>query len=208
MQASSTYDVAVVGAGVFGAWTAYQLRRSGKRVVLIDGLGPGNSRSSSGDESRIIRMGYGADEIYSRSALRSLKAWRNLFEFTGAPLFSQTGVLWLAHDGDPYPTQTLATLQRVGVRCEQLTTSELRKRYPQFQLEGISWALFEPDSGVILARQAVQAVVREAIRRGAEYLHDAVAPLDDAEKPNHIVTVGGRQVSARSFVFACGPWLP
>ncbi len=49
----STYDVAVVGAGVFGAWTAYQLRRSGKRVVLIDAYGAGNSRSSSGDESRI-----------------------------------------------------------------------------------------------------------------------------------------------------------
>ena len=73
MPATSTYDVAVVGAGVFGAWTAYQLRRSGKRVVLIDAYGPGNSRSSSGDESRIIRMGYGTDEIYVRSALRSLQ---------------------------------------------------------------------------------------------------------------------------------------
>jgi sarcosine oxidase len=54
LKTSSTYDVAVVGAGVFGAWTAYQLQRTGKRVVLIDAHGPGHSRSSSGDESRII----------------------------------------------------------------------------------------------------------------------------------------------------------
>src|SRR5260370_19755837 len=87
----STYDVAVVGAGVFGAWIAYQLRRSGKRVVLIDTYGAGNSRSSSGDESRIVRMGYGADEIYTRSALRSLRLWRELFARVDQPLFPMTG---------------------------------------------------------------------------------------------------------------------
>jgi len=75
----STCDVAVIGAGVFGAWIAYQLRRSGKRVILIDAHGPGHSRSSSGGESRIMRMGYGADEIYTRSAQRSLCLWQELF---------------------------------------------------------------------------------------------------------------------------------
>src|ERR1700694_2589678 len=107
----STYEVAVVGAGVFGAWAAYQLRRSGKRVVLIDAYGAGNSRSSSGDESRIMRMGYGADEIYTRSALRSLLLWQELFARVDQPLFSQTGVLWLAHEDDPYPVNTAETLQ-------------------------------------------------------------------------------------------------
>ena len=86
-------DVAVVGAGVFGAWTAYYLQSLGARTMLIDAHGPGNSRSSSGDESRIIRMGYGADEIYTRSAVRSLALWHSLFEACGEPLFSPTGVL-------------------------------------------------------------------------------------------------------------------
>jgi len=63
MNATKLYDVAVVGAGVFGAWTALHLARRGKRVLLLDAYGPGHSRSSSGDESRIIRMGYGADEL-------------------------------------------------------------------------------------------------------------------------------------------------
>ncbi len=56
-----SFDVAVVGAGVFGAWTAYQLNRAGAAVVLVDAYGPGNSRASSGGESRVIRMGYGPD---------------------------------------------------------------------------------------------------------------------------------------------------
>src|SRR5467141_877522 len=158
------YDVAVVGAGVFGAWTAYQLRRSGKRVVLIDAYGPGNSRSSSGDESRIIRMGYGADEIYARSALRSLQLWRELFARVDQPLFHQTGVLWLAHEDDPYPLKTAETLANVGIPFEKLTTAEVSRRYPQIGLDGISWAMLEANSGVLSARRAVQAVTLAATK--------------------------------------------
>jgi len=54
----------VVGAGVFGVWTAHHLRAGGASVTIVDGYGPGNSRSSSGDETRILRCGYGPDLIY------------------------------------------------------------------------------------------------------------------------------------------------
>ncbi len=205
---SNIYDVVVIGAGVFGAWTAYHMQCSGRQVLLIDAHGPGNSLSSSGDESRIMRMGYGADEIYTRSAVRSLQSWQELFARTSEPLFCRTGVLWLAHEDDPYPLRTFETLQQAGVECEGLTVSELARRYPQFAVDGVSWALLEPESGVLVARRAVQAVVREAIRTGVEYLQDAVRPLDGAKRPDEIVTVNGRRIAAKNFVFACGPWLP
>ena len=72
MQSQTSYDVAVIGAGVFGVWTAYQLRRTGASVLLLDAYGPGNSRATSGGETRIMRLGYGPDDIYTRSAQRSL----------------------------------------------------------------------------------------------------------------------------------------
>ena len=68
----STCDVAVVGAGVFGAWTAYRLAQAGRSVLLIDALGVADPKSSSGAESRIIRAGYGANELYTRFAIESL----------------------------------------------------------------------------------------------------------------------------------------
>jgi monomeric sarcosine oxidase len=204
----STYDVAVIGAGVFGAWTAYQLERSGKRVILIDAYGSGNSRSSSGDESRIIRMGYGADEIYTRSALRSLQLWQELFTRVDQPLFHQTGVLWLAQKGDPYPVKTAETLRKLDVPFDSLTVAEIRRRYPQIGLERISWALLEPESGVLMARRAVQTVTREAIRNGVEYFQDAVKTPEGSGSLNEITTAGGRRISAGNYVFACGPWLP
>src|SRR5215470_3034622 len=114
MNSGERYDVAVIGAGVFGAWTALHLARRGKRVILLEAYGPGHSRSSSGDESRIIRMGYGKDEIYTRWSQRSLILWKELFAATGnEPLFQQTGVLWLAASSDP----TLRSTREVLARC-------------------------------------------------------------------------------------------
>jgi sarcosine oxidase len=208
MRASQSCDVAVVGAGVFGAWTAYWLRQSGKHVKLIDGYGGGNSRSSSGDESRIIRMGYGSDEIYSRSAWRSLQLWKELFARTGETLFRETGVLWLAHEGDPYPENTFETLTNLSIPVEKLTPRELSTRYPQIRPEGIGGAFLEPESGVLLARRAVQTVVREALRSGVEYLQDSIAPPNNARRVDGIVTSGGECISAAVYVFACGAWLP
>src|SRR5437773_1865493 len=155
-MSESTYDVVVVGAGVFGAWTAYQLQRAGKRVLLIDAHGPGNSLASSGDQSRIIRTGYGGDEIYTRSALRSLQLWKEFSARCEETLFHQTGVLWLAHEDDPYALRTSETFHSLGIPCEKLATSELSRRYPQIGPERISWAMLETEAGVLFARRAVQ----------------------------------------------------
>src|SRR3977135_2870185 len=100
MSKSNRYDVAVVGAGVFGAWTAWHLARRGRRVVLADAYGPGNARASSAGESRIMRMCYGADELYTRWAQGSLVQWKEFFRATGHGLFHETGVLWLAGEKD------------------------------------------------------------------------------------------------------------
>src|SRR2546427_11397035 len=147
-ETDSAYDVAVIGAGVFGAWTAYRLQRTGQRVILIDAYGAGNSRSSSGGESRIIRMGYGANEIYTRSAQRALRLWLDLSEQIPGQLFHRTGALWLAHADDPYPVKCAETLAQVGVSFATPTTPGLARDYPQIAREQISWAILEPDSGV------------------------------------------------------------
>src|SRR6266403_917352 len=121
MSGAKTYDVAVVGAGVFGAWTALCLARRGKRVLLLDAYGPGHSRSSSGDESRIIRMGYGSDEIYTQWSQRSLIQWKELFAASGnEALFQKTGVLWLAESGNAQLQETVDALGRNHVEFEQL----------------------------------------------------------------------------------------
>jgi sarcosine oxidase len=205
---TKTYDIVVVGAGVFGAWTAWHLAKRGRRVLLLDAYGPGNARASSAGESRIIRMGYGSDEIYTRWAQRSMVQWREFFASIARPeLFVPTGVLWLAGKDDPRVRDTAVTLTRCGVRFEQMDLTELEQRYPQIGLEEIAGGLLEPDSGVLIARRAVAAVVEAAIHAGAEYRTAAVAMPAGRGKLASIATLGGETISAGEFVFACGAWL-
>lgn len=206
-MAGKTYDVAVIGAGVFGAWSAYHLERSGKKVALLDAYGPANSRASSGGESRIIRMGYGPDEIYTRWAMRSLRLWQEFFGKSGRQLFHRTGVLWMAGEDDRFARSTLEALTKLGVRSEQLERPELEKRFPQISFGGVNWGLFEPDSGALMARRAVQAVVEEAMQNGVEYLAAAAVAPTGKGRLAAVMTHSGESVRAGSFVFACGPWL-
>src|SRR5258706_6229332 len=133
------YDVVVIGAGVFGAWTAWHLARRGRKVLLADAYGPGNSRASSAGESRIIRMGYGADELYTRWSMRSLVKWKELFAAThNEALFKNTGVLWMAAAGDPTLRATREVLRRCGVKFRELDQPALASKYSQVGLENIS----------------------------------------------------------------------
>jgi monomeric sarcosine oxidase len=202
------YDIVITGAGVFGSWTAYQLQQSGLKVALLDAYGPGHSRASSGGESRIIRMGYGADEIYTRWSRHSLKLWQGFFDRTGQTLFHRTGVLWMARRDDAYTLATVSTLDRVGVEFELLNGSELESRYPQINFGDITWAIYEPGSGALMARRAVQAVVRETVKNGADYFQEGVIAPTGSGRLSEIATLSGRRISGSIFVFACGPWLP
>jgi monomeric sarcosine oxidase len=205
-----SYDIAVVGAGVFGAWSAYWLKRSGASVVLLDAYGAGNSRASSGGESRIIRMSYGPDDLYTLSAMRSLGLWQELFNdsLSSHHLLHRTGFLLLARENDGYSEATATTLERCHVRFHALKRDELEARYPQFDFGLTTWAVFEPESGVLMARQAVQKVVSAAKNLGVDVINEPVlAPQKDG-KLEWLHTAGNRKVRAKTFVFSCGPWLP
>jgi sarcosine oxidase len=208
MPGTKTYDVAVVGAGVFGAWIALHLSKRGKRVVLADAYVPGHSRSSSGDESRIVRMGYGADEIYTRWARHSLVQWKGLFAATGNEgLFQKTGVLWLAESGNAQLQSTRNVLRRNEVELQELDRDALFVRYPQFNFDGIAGGIYEPESGVLMARHAVAAVVAEAVRAGAEFKLAAIAEPRGRGRLESIQSSAGERVAAQEFVFSCGAWL-
>ena len=88
---SLTADVAVVGAGVFGGWTALCLREMGLSVVLIDQYGPGNSKSSSGGEVRGMRAAYGDREHYTRWAIAAMEQWKIREAEFGTKLYFESG---------------------------------------------------------------------------------------------------------------------
>jgi glycine/D-amino acid oxidase-like deaminating enzyme len=201
--------VAVVGAGAFGGWTALYLLRSGARVTLLDGWGPGNSRASSGGETRVIRATYGANSPYSAMAEHSRRLWHQHEKEWKQPFLCRTGVLWMATSGDhSFERGSLKMLGQAGTKYEELSVRAIKKRWPQINLEGVSFGIYEPDGGYLLARLSCQAVVERFVYQGGEYRQSAVLPRDlETGKWNLLPLADGSVISADRYVFACGAWL-
>jgi sarcosine oxidase len=202
------WDSVVVGAGVFGAWTAWYLRKAGQKVLLLDAFGAAHARASSGGESRLTRGSYGSDEVYTRLALNSLAQWKWLSDQAGLPVFHPTGVLFFFQKREAYVDQSLEVHARLKLPTQTLERAALEAKYPQVNWKDITVGLLEPQFGVLMARRAVQTLVRQFVKAGGEYRVAAVKP-PAADKPLAQVELGdGSTVSAAHYVFACGPWLP
>ena len=139
--------IIVIGAGVLGGWTALQLLRGGAQVTLVDAWGPGNAKSSSGGETRIIRSIYGDDQISVRFALRSLQLWKEHEVRWNTRLYHRTGALFLGGRDDEFLRVSKRYLRQEGVSVEELSPTEAHRRFPQINFTGIESILYEEDAG-------------------------------------------------------------
>ena len=174
---SNKPHVVVVGAGAFGGWTALYLLRRGARVTLLDAWGPGNSRASSGGETRVIRATYGPRVVYTRLAARALALWQEHERRWARKLYHGIGVLWLVEGDDQYERAALPLLKEVGVPFEELSDRETAKRYPQINSDRVRWAIFERQGGYLTARRACASVLEGFLAEGGEYRQVGAEPL-------------------------------
>jgi len=200
--------IAVIGAGAFGGWTALQLLERGARVTLLDAWGPGNSRSSSGGETRIMRCTYGPDQIYTALAARALKLWQKYEKRWKRQLLHRSGVLWMvSNEDEAYERGSLRALREERIKFEELSNAHMRKRWPQIQLSDVRWGIFEPECGYLEARESCRAVAEAFIAAGGTY-RQLAALSAGLESPQRGVNLSdGSRLEADTYIFACGPWL-
>src|SRR3984893_476238 len=202
-------SVIVVGAGAFGGWSALQLAERGAKVTLLDAWGPGNSRASSGGETRTIRATYGpAQGMYTKMVARALQLWQENEQRWNLQLFFRGGALRMAGPDDTYERAALPNMEQAGVRFEKLSAADCAKRWPQINFEGVSWSVYEPDSGFLAARRGCEAVLNAFLKEGGRYRQAQVTP--GLISNNHMQGVSansGELLKADQYIFAPGPWL-
>jgi len=200
--------IAVIGAGAFGGWIALYLLRGGAQVTLLDAWGPGNSRASSGGETRIIRGAYGPDQPYTKLAARALDLWKQHEAEWKRKFFFPVGVLWMVEADDSFERGSLPLLKDAGIPFEQIGVKDLAQRWPQVSFEKVEWGIYEPQSGYLLARASTQAVVDRFVAEGGEYRQAAVADSNlESGSCKALSLSDGSTLAADCYVFACGPWL-
>ncbi|PYL90594.1 MAG: hypothetical protein DMF16_04510 [Verrucomicrobia bacterium] len=202
-------SVIVVGGGAFGGWSALQLLQKRAKVTLLDAWGPGNSRASSGGETRTIRATYGPTHLlYTQMVARALRLWQEHERRWNVRLFFRSGALRMAGPDDSYERAALPVLQQVGIRYEKLSTEECAKRWPQINFEGVPWSVYEPDSGFLAARRACEAVLNAFVKNGGQYRQTQATPGPIVANRMQGINIGTSEVlTADYYVFALGPWL-
>jgi len=209
MGPTSKEKIAVVGAGVFGAWTAHHLLQQGHDATLIDAWGPAHSRASSGGESRLTRAAYGRDAIYTRMAADSLPQWKALSAIAGLPILVQCGILFFFPTEEAYVHDSIAAHRDLGLSTEVLDHAAMTSRFPMIDFEGIRVGLYEPDFGALMARRSVLTLVDRFVRDGGTYARGFVeTPRREGDRLTEIRLASGERIRADRFVFAAGPWLP
>ncbi len=199
--------IVVIGGGAFGGWTALYLLRSGAKVTLLDAWGPGNSRASSGGETRVIRGAYGPDQPYTKLAARALELWKEHQAQWKQKFFFPIGVLWMVEGDGVFERGSLPFLKDAGIPFEQLDAKELARRWTQIGFENVAWGIYEPHSGYLLARASTQAVADRFIAEGGEYRQASVDAKELDGKWKALQLSDGSTITADRYVFACGPWL-
>ncbi|KAK8150073.1 hypothetical protein G3M48_004277 [Beauveria asiatica] len=204
---STEYDVAVVGLGVLGSAAAYHAARRGVKVIGFEQFEFGHVRGASHDTSRILRTSYEAPQ-YVALAKSAYKDWAVLEEAAGQKLTNITGGLVFLPQGGPLSAESFATsLEQNDIPYELLTSEEVGRRWPQYNIADTVKVVYTADSGIVHAAKAVMAMQHLARANGA-HLRELTPVTSIVPKDGSVVieTPSGT-FSANKIILATDAWI-
>jgi sarcosine oxidase len=215
---TAEFDLAVVGAGLMGAATAWAATRRGLSVAVLEQFGAGHDRGSSHGSARIVRRAY-PDPVYLRMTGRAMELWRELETDAGTRLLRIVG--GIDHGRLRDPERIAAALATAAVPHELLPPEEAAGRWPGLRFDGP--VLFHHEAGTVDAAGAVAAFLERAGARGADIRHHTavrrIVPLgglgglselggldESSTAAVRVETAEGTTLTARRAVVAAGAW--
>lgn len=209
-------DVLVVGLGAVGSAALYQSAKLGARAIGIDRFIPPHDQGSSHGDTRITREAIGEGREFVPLVLRSNQIWEELEAATGCSLLTRNGGLVLAspsmpgdhHGSTSFIQDTLAAATEFGITHEVLSTSEVRRRYPQFHLRGDEIGYFEPGAGFLRPEACIEIQLNLAAQLGARVVTSETVIGCKAMPDGTVeVTAGANVYNAAKVIVTAGPWI-
>jgi monomeric sarcosine oxidase len=198
-------EVAVLGAGLMGAATAWSLARRGRSVALIEAFEIGHRNGSSHGSERIFRRAY-PDPFYAELTGRAADCWRELELDSGSALLSMTGAV---DTGDPRvrdPGVLAAAMTRAGVEHEVLTPEQAQERWPFMRFDGP--VIHHAQAGTLDPDATIAACVRRAVELGAVVLSGTRVTGTELLGSGRVRVINDRiDLTADTLVLAAGAWL-
>src|SRR6267143_1731343 len=212
--------ILVAGAGVFVVTAAIELRKRGHAVRLLDPGPLPHPLAASTDISKVVRLEYGADEVYTALAENSMEGWRRWNRDLGVALYPQTGLLLLrttALAAGSLEQDSFEMLSRRGHRLELMDASAVRARFPAWNADRYAHGTHDPEGGFVESGRVIARLVEEARKLGVE-LREGVSfgrllearPFvgGPSARVEGIVSTRGEHLEAEAVVLALGAWTP
>ena len=197
-------EYVIVGAGLSGAATAWQLAARGHEVALLERTTPANDAGSSHGSARIFRYAY-PDAFYTGLVLEAKAGWDEIARLSGKRLITPTGAV--DHGAARQPGRLSAALAKHGIDHELLPAREAKTRWPQIAFD--TDVLWHPGAGVIDAHESVTAMVDQATDNGAALHANWDVASITGTSGNYVLTSNdGRSLHAANVIVAAGGWLP
>jgi len=208
------YDVIVVGLGAMGSATVYQLAKAGVNVLGIDQFAPPHKIGSTHGDTRITRLAIGEGMEYVPLVKRSHEIWRELEKETGYELLTQCGGLIMCvgdgygqHNSGDFLQNTYDAADKYGIAHEKLSTEQIKKRFPQFNVTGDEQGYYEPEAGYLRPEKCVEAQLELAKKYGATLnLNEQVLSYESDNNSVTVTTNKGTYLAAK-LVISAGPWV-
>ena len=206
-------SVVIAGAGIFGLSAALELRSRGYAVTVVDPGPVPHPLAASNDVSRMIRMDYGDDTLYSDLGAEAIEGWHHWNERRGRPLYHEVGFLVLTSlpmEPGAVERQSFDVLTAAGWPLQRLNAETVAERYPAWNSGHYSDGYFNPRGGWGEAGETVSFLASEVAAAGVEirtgFESDAI--LQESGRAVGLRSVDGVEVEADTVVVAAGVWTP
>jgi sarcosine oxidase len=198
-------DVIVLGGGGFGSAAMLHLARRGLRVLGLEQFGVAHDRGSSHGDSRIIRKAYFEHPDYVPLLQRSYVLWRELESQLQTSLYHECG-LFLCGPGDGEVIRGAhQSAGEHGLRLDDVSLHEARRRFPQFRFVDENAVVFEPEAGYLRVEQAVAGHYEAALAAGAECRIETVIAWKVDGRTVRVKTADN-EYEAAALVVTAGAW--
>lgn len=206
-------SVVIVGAGVFGVTAALELRRRGRRVVLLDEGPVPHPLAASTDISKAVRLDYGTDEDYTALMEDALDGWTRWNTEWPEPLFHPTGVLFLRRTAigpGLFEGESFRLLLARGHHPRKLARAEIERLYPAWRDGALGHGYFNPEGGYAESGRVVAWLVERARKEGVEVRERCVLEslLEAGSRVSGVIAADGARVEGDEVVVCAGAWTP
>jgi len=200
------YDVAIIGLGAMGSFTALELAGRGASVIGFDRYSPPHEQGSHGGETRAFRTIYTEHPDYVPLMKRALEHWERLAAAGHPELLTWTGVLSLGEADSPLVDGVLQSADVHGLPVQTLSADKIRRRFPALNPPGNYHGLLDTRAGLIDVAAALGCALQGARSLGAELRLDQEVQGWSVVGREVQVSTRGERIRAKRLVVAAGAW--